>query len=237
LRADEAPLEPDGVKSAHLPKKIYPNNDPPLAKLGEEQACQAARHIVATLSKKFHITSVYTSPYSRCVQTAYPLAKQLQASLVVEPALGVCAASYVTCRANARALPAPPSTLAELQTWMPDIALEVAGILPECDESFVPALERLVRRSAASSQQATLAVTHREGIRMLDRHCGVTERMSTPYCVVHEYEFHENANRWSLVYNSVLCVPEPSSMFPSGQTGRRRDREFAFANLASIAPQ
>jgi broad specificity phosphatase PhoE len=231
MRADEAPQEPAGV-----PKKVYQNHDPPLAKLGEEQACQAARHIVGTLSKTFNIPSVYTSPYSRCVQTAYPLAKQLQASLVVEPALGVCANSFVKCQANARALPAPPSTLAELKLSMPDIALEVAGVLPECEEAFLPALERIARKSAASSQQATLAVTHREGIRMLDRHCGETERMSTPYCVVHEYEFNAKDNRWRLVYDSVVCVPEPSSLFPSGQSGRRRDREFAFSSLTTISP-
>jgi broad specificity phosphatase PhoE len=230
-RADEAPPgAPVHTSAGQRPAESHDWHDPPITELGAEQAACAARHIVRTLSEKHKFTAVYASPYTRCIQTAYPLAKLLNVPLAVEPALGVCAASFVRMKRSGK-YPVTPSSLEELTRWMSDIPVEVLGTLADCKEDIVPALERIVGRSAASSNNVTLAVTHREGIRTLDAICGEKEIMSTPYCVVHEYEFERASNHWRLIHNSAVCIPEPRSKYESGQNaGRRRDREFAFSD-------
>lgn len=84
---------------------------------------------------------------------------------------------------------------------------------------FVEAVEGIVREE----EGAVLLVTHREGIRELDRLCGAG-RMTTPYCSVHEYDFDLDSGKWRLVHDSVIRKPAGGSRYRD----ILQDYQFAF---------
>ncbi|KAF9015204.1 histidine phosphatase superfamily [Cyathus striatus] len=57
--------------------------DPPLAAFGEAQAQELAQHFLS-LPEEERPTAIFSSPYYRCLQTAFPTAKILQLPLYVE---------------------------------------------------------------------------------------------------------------------------------------------------------
>ncbi len=69
-------IQPEWFETAPLPY------DPPLSALGWQQALELIPRL-----KKFHIQQVFTSPYLRAVQTAYPIAQSRGLLIQIEDGL------------------------------------------------------------------------------------------------------------------------------------------------------
>lgn len=225
-RCDEFPGAPvASVPGAH--HAAYPE-DPPLTLEGVRQAQMAAEHISFFVQKSYDVDVVYSSPMVRCAQTAYPLARALNRPLILEPNIGVCALRFK------RALEAGsrPSLLAVdefplLRDCFRDVEVSYDGrSYPKCEDDFRVMAEQIARQresesGGTSTQKAVLLVTHREGIRYLDRLCGEEVKHATPYCACHEYDFDVTTSRWSLVHNSKILKPQPRTKFAN-------DSSFAY---------
>lgn len=230
-RADENP-------GAAVSLEHFPEWDPPLTEIGVDQARRAAVHVGSKLSSFYSFSpAVYTSPFLRCVQTAHPFAQALHLPLVVDTGAGACAWAF---KKSLRDEGRPPPFLGEsaLHSAAPGMELRFGAPRTEGAEDFVSFLAS-VAACAPPPQPAgdghlrapaVLVVTHREGLRELDRLCGVAERMATPYCVAREYDYDLSSGAFSVVPDARLSAPEARSLFyADGLEGRSRDREFAFA--------
>ena len=69
-------IQPEWFETANLPY------DPPLSALGWQQSLE-----LVTKLQNFHIQKIFTSPYLRTIQTAYPIAHSLGLSIQVEEGL------------------------------------------------------------------------------------------------------------------------------------------------------
>lgn len=228
-RADESPDAPVTVEN-------YPTWDPPLTEIGVVQARCAAALVTSKLSTLFNFSpAVHTSPFLRCVQTAHPFAHALQLPLVVDTGAGACAWAFKKAlRDGGR----PPPLLGEprLRAVAPGVELRCGAPPTPSTSGFLPYLAALAAcapappRADDARAPAVLVVTHREGVRELDRACGVAERMATPYCVAREYDYDLLSGAFSVVTDGRLSAPEARALFcADGLEGRTRDREFAFA--------
>lgn len=227
-RADEAPLENIGSIKWDINKRRH---DPPLTRRGEEQARIAAKYIVDMCKNctdergQYNFEVVHTSQLLRCTQTAAALARELgDAPLRVDAGLAACAKRCRLAAAAGKDLPL--ASLAELIKAAASHKIEVAPCVrppPEkADCLFIDTLEELARQQRGIG--GLLVVTHREGIRELDRRAGEVRSMAMPYCVVHEYDFDIETGSWKLLHDSPIAKPAVRK--------RIYDRTFAFASLA-----
>jgi broad specificity phosphatase PhoE len=179
------------------------------------------------LGQPYQFSAVYSSPLVRCLQTAAAIARELGGlPLVANSALSACAQKVRVAGAAGR--PVSYASPAELQAVATGLTLHLDGMQPHGDDdglhgldAFRSAVERIAREDPGAG--GVLVVTHREGIRELDRLCG-EGRMATPYCVVHEYDFDVGTGKWALVHTSRIRVPR-------GAAKRRaivEDYRFAF---------
>ncbi|PVG03371.1 phosphoglycerate mutase-like protein [Serendipita vermifera] len=90
--------------------------DPPLAAYGEEQAIELATYF-SSLPENERPTAIYSSPYYRCLQTAYPTSVALKLPIYVEHGLGEW---YSPVKANTGLHPRPVSA-AELKPYFDTI--------------------------------------------------------------------------------------------------------------------
>lgn len=232
-RADENPGAPlSELHPGRVGTAAYPECDPPLTSVGAEQASLAANHFANKLGTLYAFDGVYVSPFIRCVQTAYPFARELNLPLIVHSRAGVCAWAY---KKALRDYGRPPVLLSEsqLRGITPKVELSCDDPMPPVEPGFISFLEQLARicpGTVGQRKPAVLVLTHREGIRELDQLCGVEERMATPYCVVREYDYKLATSSFTLVRNSTLCVVEALSLYSAdGIEGKTRNRQFAFA--------
>jgi broad specificity phosphatase PhoE len=177
---------------------------------------------------------VHTSPLVRCVQTAAGVARALGGlPLVAHAALSACAQKVADAGAAGSAVNyAPP---AELRAAASGLEVEFAdddeetvrkegeGVGLHGFDRFRAAVERIARE--AEGDGAVLVVTHREGLRGLDRLCG-EGRMATPYCTAHEYDFDLATGKWALVHESAIRVPRCAE----GWRALLLDYRFAFVD-------
>jgi broad specificity phosphatase PhoE len=181
-RLDEA--EP-GVWERHCERKhnktemYYRVNDPPLTRSGSEQAAQVAKSIRKEVLNS-GVQFVFASKLLRAVQTAYPIAMQLQIPLIVSRNFALTAAA-VEMRPDYRFL-----DITELQTLCPGVTV-IDGDHEDSHESHrLPladawhhAIEHVV-----TTHQVSIIVAHRESIRnMAQMH------LATPYCCYGEFRF------------------------------------------------
>lgn len=226
-RADEAPLEDIGSVPWSRTTRLY---DPPLTRRGEEQARIAAKYIGDMFKVHsgetglYDFSAVHTSQLLRCTQTAAAVSRELGGvPLRVNAGLASCAK---WCRiAAALGREVKLASVTELAEAVADIEIEVARYVRPSPRhacrKFVETLEDLARQQRDNG--ALLVVTHREGIRQLDRIAGEVRKMAMPYCVVHEYEFDLVSGSWTLLDDSVIAKPVPCT--------RPKNRTFAFHAL------
>jgi hypothetical protein len=232
-RADEVPdaSKTDIPPIAKYRPTAFHCDDPPLTQLGDEQAATAAGHVTDILQPVYDVDRLYSSPFVRCVQTAVPFARNLRLPLIVNPNAGVCAWAYKKALAGGRT----PEFLShsQLRDVAAGVELYCEGPPPSNASAFLPFLEQQARGSSSTSpgrKRAILVVTHREGIRELDRICGLVESTTAPYCVAREYDFDVAGGSWRVAPDFMLCAPELRSQYSGdGRRGASRDRQFAFA--------
>lgn len=186
----------------------------------------------------YSFTAVHTSPLLRCLQTAAAIAREFGGlPLVADPALAACAQKVKNAGAAGKTVPF--ATDDELVGVLDGLKLERRKSAEDGDgvatssgaaqpfgcELFVSAVEQLAR--VEDGDNAVLVVTHREGLRELDRLAG-EGRMLTPYCCAHEYIFDTITGKWSLVHESAIRVPK------AGNWRRSLLHDYNFAYSAEV---
>lgn len=231
-RADEAPHH-KAVQYPGLGKRKvwWPLHDAPLTMRGARGATMAAAKMRSVLENpsEYFFDGVHTSPYVRCMMTATAVSRTLELPLTVNPFLGCCAEySRVSYKRGAS-----PKFL-EQRLWS-----EVTGEgvvahelsredgTPSSTDQFREHLELRAVRAARAGKPAILAVTHREGLRVLDD-AASEERMITPYCAVREYDLEVESMTWRLVHDSKILRPEPASAHHA--LGKPQSYRFAFGD-------
>ncbi|KAA8498704.1 Uncharacterized protein FVE85_6289 [Porphyridium purpureum] len=74
-------VDPDWKRTAKNP------HDPPLTELGLQQADETGQFLLTDLKPRAHVRAIYTSPFTRTVQTACQIAAHLDLPVFVEPGL------------------------------------------------------------------------------------------------------------------------------------------------------
>lgn len=222
-RADEAPLQrlggaPWAVGGGRA------RTDPPLTARGEDMAALAGEHLASIVGGGYGFAAVHSSPLVRCLQTAAALARALGGVPVeADAGLAACAGRVAAAAAKGASVPYAPER--ELRAATAGLQLGLGGMDGRSGggaAGFRAAVERIAREAAAPGG-AVLVVTHREGVRELDRAAGEA-RMAAPYCVVHEYDFCEESGAWALVRDSKIVAPRVAH----GLRDVVRDYRFAF---------
>ena len=166
-------------------------HDPPLSELGLRQARETGSFL-----QKFDLRRIYTSPFTRTMQTAAEIASILELPLRVEPGLS----EWLNPR------------WADFTAWAPD-PLQLAQAFPRVDLSYewlvnprAPESEELVCRSrlrytahhlAAESEGDAALVTHGIGVQtILDTLAG-SANGTDKLCGVNILQ--QQSQRWQLV--------------------------------------
>lgn len=136
------------------PEEFHPD-DPPLTQKGMEQA-----QLLSAQFKKGEVTRIYSSPLTRAVQTAYPLAQKLETEIELLPDLMEIGTHITGCSPEILARDFP---LAIPCTVEPSPAGGTL-LLPETEDSFrlTQRAERCVDyiRKKHSSAESVVVVSH-----------------------------------------------------------------------------
>eukprot|EP00051_Salpingoeca_urceolata_P027949 m.484137 g.484137 ORF g.484137 m.484137 type:complete len:234 (-) comp23227_c0_seq1:30-731(-) len=190
-------------------------HDPPLTTGGHGQARAAAERLVTRLAEQ-QFDIVYCSPFTRCVETAVPIAQALAKPIQIVPALGECAIAARQSEGRIPGLPFP--SLASWRERFPVVEfldtlhtdkLEAAKPLPEdklVPDAIQPAgvwsLQPFIHGTDTLLEHVTtdtvLCVAHREAAKALAQLKIGTSIRRPPYCGVVEFSIRGHTGQWTL---------------------------------------
>lgn len=179
-RADEASPQEwyDFVCSTYASEEIryFRLNDPPLTRNGELQASNAAETLSGYIASHcLPVTHVFCSRLTRCIQTAYPIAKRLNLPLVVCSGLALTAAAVERCQRKKKKFQF--ISIDEIRRLCPDVQVFDGDEANDAMSKIPHNTWKDPISFLESTFSTSLIVAHRETIRNLS---GIYQNI--PYC-------------------------------------------------------
>jgi broad specificity phosphatase PhoE len=190
-------VQPEWFETAPLPY------DPPLSALGWQQSLE----LVAKLQNS-HIQKIFTSPYLRTIQTAYPIAQSLGLSIQVEEGLR----EWLHPEWSLSLPETLPIEILEMQGLPIDLGYQ-SQVSPTYSETIDQLLARanvVIRNIIHLSQYSVLIVAHKHVL------LGMVAALTGRAAMVQESEFAAAA---VLVLTAPQCVGEPWEIVPLDSFG------------------
>jgi broad specificity phosphatase PhoE len=145
---------------AHVGKRL-PTPDSPLSKTGTQEATE----LVARF-EGIHLDAVYSSPYTRCVETVAPVAKSRNLKTIKVP--GLRDVDYGKIGGKTLKSLAGGDVWKQLVTWPTSVRFPDGESLLECHARVLTAFQALTEKHSAN--ESILVGSHGDPIRFLVAH-------------------------------------------------------------------
>lgn len=205
-RADQFPNHPWNVSRLREERK----HDTPLTNRGIQQATRSGQRL-SQLNLPFH--AVYSSPLTRCLQTAACLAHSLSLPVVIVVNMGKPCTYFRRCVAMKTKAKYPDLTEAEsiIKAVHDDVC--VGGFIEDDGMSFKQTLVNIARKETSDhkddAESIILISGHCEAQREMARAAGERKRFPTPYCGISGFRVTVN-DEDSISSTSWTMTTKPS---------------------------